>query len=95
MKNDGVMPIRRSRKKWQLAYFGPEFGYFGHIFCSSFTLRLISKPNEKSIELKMTIVAPEKPQKWPYLNSRFSKVTVTQSLVTSATINIFYDSPCS
>ena len=30
----------------------------------------------------MTILAPEKPQKWPYLNSRFFfKVSVTQSLV--------------
>ena len=28
IKNDRFMPIRR----WQLAYFGPKIGYFGHIF---------------------------------------------------------------
>ena len=37
----------------------------------------------------MTILASEKPQKWPYLNSRFFKVSVNQSPVTLAKINIF------
>ena len=32
MTNDGVMPIRGRVKKWQLAYFRPIVGYFGHIF---------------------------------------------------------------
>ena len=32
MKNDRLMPIKRSHAKVQLAYFGPKVGYFGHIF---------------------------------------------------------------
>ena len=34
MKNDRFMPIRTlggPTLKWQLAYFGPKAGYFGHI----------------------------------------------------------------
>ena len=31
MKNDGVIPIRTSRKKVAAAYFGPKVGYFGYI----------------------------------------------------------------
>ena len=66
-----------------------------NLFCPAFTLRLIGKPNKKSIGLKMTILAPEKPQKWPYFNLRFFKAFVTQSLDTSAKVNICHDYFCS
>ena len=32
MKNDRVMPNKGRVPKWQLAYFRPNVGYFGHIF---------------------------------------------------------------
>ncbi len=35
MKNDRVTPIGKLEgvaPKWQLAYFGPRIGYYGHIF---------------------------------------------------------------
>ena len=31
MKNDRFMPLEGRTLKWQLAYFGPKVGYFGHI----------------------------------------------------------------
>ena len=91
MKNDEVMSIRRSRKKVAVSLLT------SNLFCPSFALRLIGRPNKKSIGLKMTILAPEKPQKWTYLNSRFfqsekvsvTKRLITQSLVTSTKINFF------
>ena len=42
-----------------------------NLFCSAFTIRLIGKPNRKSIGPKITSLASKKPHKWPYLNSDF------------------------
>ena len=42
-----------------------------NLFCSAFTIRLIGKPNKKSVGPKITSLAPKKPHKWPYLNSGF------------------------
>ena len=42
-----------------------------NLFCPSFTIRLIGKPNKKSIGPKITSLASKKPHKWPYLNSGF------------------------
>ena len=39
--------------------------------CPTFTIRLIGKPNKKSIGHKITSLASKKPHKWPYLNSVF------------------------
>ena len=38
-----------------------------NLFCPAFTIRLIGKPNKKSVEPKITSLAPKK----PYLNSGF------------------------
>ena len=32
MKNDRLCQLEGRTLKWQLAYFGPIVGYFGHIF---------------------------------------------------------------
>ena len=40
-----------------------------NLFCPAFTIRLIGKPNKKSIRPKITSLSPKKPYKWPYLNS--------------------------
>ena len=42
-----------------------------NLFCPAFKIRLIGKPNKKSVGPKITSLAPEKPHKWPYLNSGF------------------------
>ena len=42
-----------------------------NLFCLAFTIRLIGKPNGKSIGPKITSLASKKPHKWPYLNSGF------------------------
>ena len=42
-----------------------------NLFCPAFTIRLIGKPNKKSVGPKITSLAPKKPHKWPYLNSGF------------------------
>ena len=42
-----------------------------NLFCLTFTIRLIGKPNKKSIGPKITSLASKKPHKWPYLNSGF------------------------
>ena len=60
-----------------------------NLFCLAFTIRLIGKPNGKTIEPKIISLASKKPHKWPYLNSGFSKVSITKRLITSAAINIF------
>ena len=39
-----------------------------NLFCPAFTIRLIGKPNKKSVGPKL---ATKKPHKWPYLNSGF------------------------
>ena len=39
-----------------------------NLFCPAFTIRLIGKPNKKSVGPKITSLAPKKPHKWPYLN---------------------------
>ena len=65
--------------KQQLAYFGLKLAILTtffkistyNLFCPSFTLRFIGDPNKKSIGLKITILAPKKTTKWPYLNSRY------------------------
>ena len=57
---------------WALSWqFWPHFLKIStsNMFCPVFTLKLIGKPNYKSIGLKMTMLAPEKPYKWSYLNS--------------------------
>ena len=49
--------------KWQLAYFGAKVGSLAtflkistsNLFCFSFTLRLIDKPNKKSIGPKIRV----------------------------------------
>ena len=62
-----------------------------NLFCPAFTIRLIGKPNKKSIGPKITSLASKKAHKWPYLNSGFFQSVhhVTKRLITSATINIF------
>ena len=42
-----------------------------NLFCPAFTIRLIGKPNKKSVGPKITSLAPKKPDKRPYLNSGF------------------------
>ena len=42
-----------------------------NLFCPAFTIRLIGKPNEKSIGPKITSLASKKAHKSPYLNSGF------------------------
>ena len=42
-----------------------------NLFCTAFTIRLIGKPNKKSVGPKITSLASKKPHKWPYLNSGF------------------------
>ena len=42
-----------------------------NLFCPAFTIRLIGKPNKKSIGPKITSLASKKAHKWPYLNSVF------------------------
>ena len=42
-----------------------------NLFCPAFIIRLIGKPNKKSIGPKITSLASEKAHKWPYLNSGF------------------------
>ena len=42
-----------------------------NLFCPAFTIRLIGKPNKKSIGPKITSLASKKAHKWPYLNSGF------------------------
>ena len=42
-----------------------------NLFCPAFTIRLIGKPNKKSVGPKITSKAPKKPHKWPYLHSSF------------------------
>ena len=42
-----------------------------NLCCHAFTIRLIGKPNKKSVGPKITSLAPKKPHKWPYLNSGF------------------------
>ena len=41
--------------KWQLAYFAAFFKISTNLFCPVFTLRLIGKPNKKSIGPKSKI----------------------------------------
>ena len=40
-----------------------------NLFCPAFILRLIGKPNQKSVGPKITSLASKEPHKWPYLNS--------------------------
>ena len=99
MNNDRVMPfnVQAKIKKWYLAYLGLKLAILAtffkistlNLFCPAFTIRLKGKPNKKSIGLKITSLASKKPHKWPYLNSFFSKWSITKRLVTSATIDIF------
>ena len=42
-----------------------------NLFCKVFTIRLIGKPNKKSIGPKVTSLAPKKAHKWAYLNLGF------------------------
>ena len=42
-----------------------------NFFCSAFAIRLIGKPNKKSIGPKIISLASKKPHKWPYLNPGF------------------------
>ena len=42
-----------------------------NLFCRAFTIRLIGKPNKKSVGPKISSLATKKPHKWPYLNSGF------------------------
>ena len=42
-----------------------------NLFCPAFTIRLIGKPNKKSVGPKISSLATKKPHKWPYLNSGF------------------------
>ena len=104
MKIDRIMPIRWSHAKVAVGLFWAEswlfWSYFFKISTSHFDLPMIyikidRQTKSKSIGPKMTILDSKKPHKWPYLNSGFSKVSVTQSLITSATNNIFHDSFCS
>ena len=44
-----------------------------NLFCPAFTIRLIGKPNKKSIRPKITSLASKKTHKWRYLNSGFFK----------------------
>ena len=70
------MLIRKSPKKVAVGlYFGLKLDILAilatffkistsNLFCPAFTLILIGKRNKKSIGLKITILAPERPQKW-------------------------------
>ena len=42
-----------------------------NLFCLALTIRLIGKPNKKSVGPKITSLASKKAHKWPYLNSFF------------------------
>ena len=42
-----------------------------NLFCPAFTIRLIGKPNKKSVGPKISSLATKKPHKGPYLNSGF------------------------
>ena len=68
-----------------------------NLFCPAFTIRLIGKPNKKSVGPKITSVAPKSHINGHISIRVFSKVSVTKRLITSATINIifFHDSFCS
>ena len=60
-----------------------------NLFRLAFTLRLIGKPNEKSIGPKITSLAFKKPHKWPYLNSGFVQSVRHLKSNNLITINIF------
>ena len=47
-----------------------------NLFCPAFTIRLIGKPNKKSIRPKITSLASKNAHKWLYFNSGFSKVSI-------------------
>ena len=91
------MPIIRSFAKVTVGlFFGRKLAMLDTFFkistsnllCSTFTLRLIGKPNWKLIGPKMTILA-SKSLTNGHILILFLKVSVTQNFVTSATINIF------
>ena len=42
-----------------------------NLFFPAFTIRLIGKPNKKSVGPEITSLTPKKPHKWLYLNSGF------------------------
>ena len=73
-----IFPLEGRALKWDLAYFGPRVGYFGHIFWDisfKFVLPIIyikidGQTNLKSIGLNFAINKAyetlQKPLKWPY-----------------------------
>ena len=74
------MSIRRSCKKVAVDLL---------IVDLKFVLPDIYIDRQTKLEVNRTILAPEKPQNGHISIRVFSKVSVTQSLVTSATINAF------
>ena len=96
MKNDRVMPIKRSRVKVAVGFFWTKWWPFWPLFLDinfQFGLSLIYiKMSTDLIWPFEPIRTSKKPLKWPYLKTRFFRSAshdLTFGLITWATIYIF------